>query len=95
MQLMRWIVAGPKMVRVIGEFEHQHFCGQRRWWNYRTYIGNSMQLMRWVVAGQEMVRVIGEFEESVESIKLQQSKGPDVKHREQVKSVQATFAKEV
>ena len=56
---------------------------------------NSSQLMRWMVAGPEMARVIGEFEDSIESIKQKQSKGPHVKHHEQVKSVQATFAKEV
>ena len=56
---------------------------------------NSRHLMRWMVAGPEMARVIGEFEGSVESIKQKQSKGPDVKHHEQVRSVQETFAKEV
>ncbi len=48
-----------------------------------------------MVAGPGLDRVIGEFEESVESIVQKKSKGPDVKHHEQVKSVQATFAKQV
>ena len=39
--------------------------------------------------------MVGEFEVSAESIKKKQSKGPDVKHHEQVKSVQVTFAKHV
>ena len=48
-----------------------------------------------MVAGPEMARVIGEFEDSVQSLKQKQSQGPDIKHHEQVKSVQATFAKQV
>ena len=35
------------------------------------------------------------FEDSVQSVKQKQSQGPDVKYHEQVKSVQATFAKQV
>ena len=57
--------------------------------------GNSSQLIRWMVAGPKMARVIGEFEDSVQSLKQKQSQGPDVKHHEQVKSVQASFAKQV
>ena len=56
---------------------------------------DTSKLTRWMVAGPEMAIVIGEFEESAEWIKKKQSKGPDVKHHEQVKSVQATFAKHV
>ena len=56
---------------------------------------NASQLMRWMVAGPELARVIGEFEESVESIVQKKSKGPDVNNHEQVKSVQATFTKQV
>ena len=56
---------------------------------------NISQLMRWMVAGPEMARVIGEFNDSVENIREKQSKGPDIKHHEQVKSVQSTFAKQV
>ena len=51
--------------------------------------------MRWMVAGPEMARVISELEDSVQSLKQKQSQGSDVKHHEQVKSVQATFAKQV
>ena len=47
-------------------------------------------------AGQEMARVTGdELEDSVQSLNQKQSLGPDVKHQELVKSVQATFAKQV
>ena len=56
---------------------------------------NTSQLMRWMVVGPEMARVVSEFEESVESIKEKQSHGPDIKHHEQVKSVQVRFAKQV
>jgi hypothetical protein len=42
-----------------------------------------------------MSRVIGEFEGSLELIKQCQSKGPNIKHHEQVKSVQSTFTKQV
>jgi len=48
-----------------------------------------------MVAGPEMARVIGEFNDSVENIREKQSKGPDIKHHDQVKSVQSTFAKQV
>ena len=51
--------------------------------------------MRWMVAGPEMARVIGEFEDSVQSLRQKQSQGPDIKYHKQVKSVQATFAKQV
>ena len=47
---------------------------------------STSKFTRWMVAGPEMTRVIGKFEESVESIKEKQSKGPTVKHQEQVKS---------
>ncbi|MES9879584.1 MAG: TCR domain-containing protein, partial [Sedimenticola sp.] len=56
---------------------------------------NTSQLLRWMVAGPEMARVIGEFEHSAESIKRKMSQGPDVKHHEQTRSVQATFVKQV
>ena len=51
--------------------------------------------MRWMVTGPEIARVIGEFQESIENIKQKQSQGPDLKYHKQVKSVQATFTKQV
>ena len=56
---------------------------------------NSSKFTRWMVKGSEMTRVIGKFEESVESIKKKQSKGPNVKHQEQVKSGLVTYAKHI
>ncbi|KAH3777943.1 hypothetical protein DPMN_179393 [Dreissena polymorpha] len=42
-----------------------------------------------------MVRVVNEFEISQERIKQEQTKGPDIKHNEQVKSKQNSFVKQV
>ena len=56
---------------------------------------NSSQLLRWMVSGPEMARVINEFEKSQELIKRTQSKGPDLRHHEQVKGVQTTFMKQL
>ncbi|VDI46156.1 Hypothetical predicted protein, partial [Mytilus galloprovincialis] len=53
------------------------------------------QLQRWMVSGPEIARVINEFESAQERIKKDQSKGPDLRHHEQVKSRQDTFARQV
>lgn len=56
---------------------------------------NMAQLQRWMVSGPEVARVINEFESAQEQIKKDQSKGPDIRHYEQVRSQQNTFAKHV
>uniref|UniRef100_K1R491 Uncharacterized protein n=1 Tax=Magallana gigas TaxID=29159 RepID=K1R491_MAGGI len=56
---------------------------------------NMAQLQRWMVSGPEVARVINEFESAQEQIKKDQSKGPDIRHHEQVRSQQNTFAKHV
>ena len=56
---------------------------------------NMIQLQRWMVSGPEMARLINEFESAQEEIKRDQSEGPDIRHREQVKSKQAIFSKQV
>jgi hypothetical protein len=53
------------------------------------------QLLRWMVSGPEVASVVAEFEASQDAIKTNQSKGPDVHHHEQVKSVQKNFQKQV
>uniref|UniRef100_K1Q7J6 Uncharacterized protein n=1 Tax=Magallana gigas TaxID=29159 RepID=K1Q7J6_MAGGI len=53
------------------------------------------QLQRWMVSGPEVARVINEFESAQEQIKKDQSKGPDIRHYEEVRSQQNTFAKHV
>ncbi|VDI11877.1 Hypothetical predicted protein, partial [Mytilus galloprovincialis] len=55
---------------------------------------NMTQLQRWMVSGPEIARVINEFESAQERIKKDQSKGPDLRHHEQVKSRQDTFARQ-
>ncbi|VDI61335.1 Hypothetical predicted protein [Mytilus galloprovincialis] len=56
---------------------------------------NMTQLQRWMVSGPEIARVINEFESAQERIKKDQSKGPDLRHHEQVKSRQDTFSRQV
>jgi hypothetical protein len=53
-------------------------------------IENMMQLQRWMVSCPEIARVIHEFESAQKKIKLNQRKGPAIKHHEQVKSRQNT-----
>lgn len=45
--------------------------------------------------GPKVARVINEFESAQEQIKKDQSKGLDIRHYEQVRSQQNTFAKHV
>ena len=56
---------------------------------------NSAQFLRWMVSGPEIARLIAEFESVQDAIKTNQSKGPDVYHHEQVKSVQEKFQAQV
>ena len=56
---------------------------------------NASQLLRWMVCGPEMARVVNEFEISLERIKQEQTKGPDIKHHEQVESKHNSFVKQV
>ncbi|XP_076078833.1 uncharacterized protein LOC143048849 [Mytilus galloprovincialis] len=56
---------------------------------------NASQLLRWMVCGPEMARAVNEFELSQELIKHEQSKGPNVRHHEQVESKQKAFVKQV
>lgn len=49
---------------------------------------NSAQLQRWIVSGPEIARLAAKFESTQDTIKIYQSKGPDVHHNEQMKSVQ-------
>ena len=53
---------------------------------------NSSELRRWTVAGPEKSRLIAEFEAAMEE---DQAKAPDLRHYEQVKSIQSTFEKQV
>ncbi|CAG2228323.1 unnamed protein product [Mytilus edulis] len=48
-----------------------------------------------MVCGPEMARAVNEFELSQELIKHEQSKGPNVRHHEQVESKQKAFEKQV
>ena len=52
---------------------------------------NMSQLTRWMVGGPEEARVINEFEEA--TIHVEESE--NFRHHEQVRSIQATFVKEV
>ena len=52
---------------------------------------SSAQLLRWMVSAPEIARLIAEFESLQDAIKTNQSKGPDIYHHEQVKSVQGKF----
>ena len=56
---------------------------------------NSCQLLRWMVCGPEISHLINEFKCSEELPKKWQSKGPDLRHHEQMIGVQATFQKKV
>ena len=56
---------------------------------------NSAQLLRWMVSGPEIARLITEFESIQDAIRTNQSKGPDVHHHEQMKSVQDRFQTQV
>ena len=56
---------------------------------------NSAQLLRWMVSGPEIARLITEFESIQDAIRTKQSKGPDVHHHEQMKSVQERFQTQV
>ena len=51
----------------------------------------SAQLLRWMVSGPEVDRIITEFESIQDAIRTTQSKGPDVHHHEQMKTVQERF----
>ena len=55
----------------------------------------ASQLQRWMVCGPKMARVVNEFEISQERFKQVQTKGPDIKHHEQVESKQNSFVKQV
>ena len=46
---------------------------------------NASHLLRWMVSGPETARLVNEFQTSVEKLKLEQSKGPDIRHHEQQK----------
>ena len=48
-----------------------------------------------MVSGPEVSRIINEFKSSEELMKKWQSKGPDIRHHEQMSGVQATFHKQV
>ena len=56
---------------------------------------NSAQLLRWMVSGPEVAWLIMEFESIQDVIKTNQSKGPDVHHHEQMRSVQERFQTQV
>ena len=58
-------------------------------------IDNSAQLLRWMVSGPEIARLITELESIQDAIRTNQSKGPDVHHHEQMKSVQERFQTQV
>ena len=47
------------------------------------------------MSGPEIARLIAEFESIQDAIKTNQSKGPDIHHHEQVKSVQEKFQTQV
>jgi len=53
---------------------------------------NTSELLRWMVAGPEIARLIAEFEAAMEE---GNAKAPDLRHHEQVKSIQSTFEKQV
>ena len=53
---------------------------------------NTSELRRWTVAGPEISRLIAEFEAAMEE---DNAKAPDLRHHEQVKSIQSTFEKQV
>ena len=44
-----------------------------------------------MVYGQEMARAVNEFELSQELIRYEQSKGPNIRHPEQIASKQKAF----
>ncbi|KAH3710516.1 hypothetical protein DPMN_070000 [Dreissena polymorpha] len=48
-----------------------------------------------MVCGPVVARVVNEFEATVANIMHSQSKGPDLRHHEQVKGVQSTFRQQV
>ena len=45
---------------------------------------SAPQLLRWMVCGPEMARAVNEFELSQKLIRYEQSKGRDIKQREQI-----------
>ena len=48
-----------------------------------------------MVSGPDVTSAVSEFEACQDSIKAKQSKGPNVHHREQVKSTQGSFQRQV
>ena len=56
---------------------------------------SSSQLLRWMVAGPEISRIINEFKFSEEWMKKRHGEGPNVRHHEQMSSVQVTFQNQV
>ena len=56
---------------------------------------SSSQLLRWMVAGPEIYRIINEFKLSEELMKKKHSEGSNVRHHEQMSSVQVTFQNQV
>ena len=48
-----------------------------------------------MVCGPEMSRAVNEFELSQEWIRYEQSKGPDIRHHEQIESKQKAFVDQV
>ena len=56
---------------------------------------NSSQLLRWMVSGPEVVRAAATFEAQLDVIKSNQSKGPDMRHHDQVSSVETNFKRQV
>ena len=56
---------------------------------------NSSQLLRWMVSGPEVARAAATFEAQLDVIKSNQSKGPDMRHHDQVSSVQTNFKRQV
>jgi hypothetical protein len=56
---------------------------------------NASHLLRWMVSGPELARLVNEFQTSVDKLKLEQSKGPDIRHHEQQSFFQTRFKKHV
>ena len=63
-------------------------------WSYWSY-RRPPQHLRWIVCGQEMTRAVKEFELSQELIRYEQSKGPDIRHHQQIESKQKAFVDQV
>ena len=52
---------------------------------------NGSQLLRWMVSGPEVARVVHEFQSSINLLKHEQSKGPDIRHHERQNFAQKRF----